>query len=105
MRLLVARFGEMDQARWWNTRGALGRLGEMALRRGFSKTHVFGQARLVFAVAPHRCRNVCHPPIDAGLGSDRRRAAPPRRWPSRNPHERFMPCSTRSWPRRRRSFW
>ena len=32
LRLLVARFGEMDQARWWNTHGdVLGQLGEMAL--------------------------------------------------------------------------
>jgi len=62
LRLLVARFGEMDQARWWNTRGVLGRLGDMALRRGFSKTHLFAQARLVFAVASHRCRSVYDPP-------------------------------------------
>jgi len=62
LRLLVARFGEMDQARWWNTRGVLGRLGEMGLRRGFSKTHFFAQARLVFAVASHRCRDVYDPP-------------------------------------------
>ena len=61
-RLLVARFGEMDQARWWNTRGVLGPVGEMALRRGFSKTHLFAQARLVFAVASHRCRSVYDPP-------------------------------------------
>ena len=28
LRLVVARFGEMDLAKWWNTRGQLGRLGE-----------------------------------------------------------------------------
>ena len=62
LRLLVARFGEMDQARWWNTRGVLGRFGEMALKRGFPKTRVFAQSRLVFAVAAHRCREVFDPP-------------------------------------------
>src|SRR5438270_14097033 len=62
LRLLVARFGEMDRARWWNTRGVLGRLGETALARGFSKSHPFARARLVFAVAAHRCRDVFDPP-------------------------------------------
>ena len=62
VRLLVARFGEMDRARWWNTRGVLGPLGEMALRRGFAKTHFFARARLVFAVAAQRCRDVFDPP-------------------------------------------
>jgi hypothetical protein len=62
LRLLVARFGEMDQARWWNTRGVLGPLGATALRRGFAKTHLFAQARLVFAVAAHRCRGLYDPP-------------------------------------------
>jgi hypothetical protein len=62
LRLLIARFGEMDRARWWNTRGVLGHLGEMALKRGFPKTHFFAQARLVFAVAGHRCREVFDPP-------------------------------------------
>jgi len=27
LRLVVARFGEMDHACWWNTKGQLGRLG------------------------------------------------------------------------------
>ena len=27
LRLVVARFGEMDLAKWWNTKGQLGRLG------------------------------------------------------------------------------
>ena len=62
LRLLIARFGEMDQARWWNTRGLLGPLGEMALKRGFPKTHLLAQARLVFTVAAHRCREVFDPP-------------------------------------------
>jgi hypothetical protein len=62
LRLIVARFGEMDIAKWWNTRGQLGRLGTVAIRRGFPRTHYFAQARSVFAVAAHRCREVFDPP-------------------------------------------
>ena len=62
LRVLVARFGEMDLARWWNTKGQLGRLGAAALRRGFPRTHWFAQARSVFAVAAHRCAEVFDPP-------------------------------------------
>lgn len=62
LRLLVARFGEMDLAKWWNTRGQLGRLGAAALKRGFPRTHRFAQARSVFAVAAHRCAEVFEPP-------------------------------------------
>jgi hypothetical protein len=58
LRLVVARFGEMDKARWWNTRGQLGRLGTTAVRRGFPRTHYFAQARAVFAVAAYRCREL-----------------------------------------------
>lgn len=62
LRLVVARFGEMDLARWWNTKGQLGKLGATALRRGFPRTHYFAQARSVFAVAAHRCGEVFEPP-------------------------------------------
>jgi hypothetical protein len=62
LRLIVARFGEMDIARWWNTKGQLGRLGTAALRRGFPRTHFFAQARSLFAVAAHRCGEVFDPP-------------------------------------------
>lgn len=62
LRLVVARFGEMDLAKWWNTRGQLGRFGAMALRRGFPRTHYFAQARSVFAVAAHRCAELFNPP-------------------------------------------
>ena len=55
LRLVVGRFGEMDVARWWNTKGQLGVLGTAALRRGFPRTHYFAQARSVFAVAAQRC--------------------------------------------------
>jgi hypothetical protein len=46
LRVAIARFGEMDLAKWWNTKGQLGRMGSMALRRGFPRTHRFAQARL-----------------------------------------------------------
>ena len=62
LRLLVARFGEMDLAKWWNTKGQLGKLGSAALRRGFPRSHRFAQARSVFAVASHRCTEVFEPP-------------------------------------------
>lgn len=61
LRLVVARYGEMDLAQWWNTKGQLGRLGAAALRRGFPRTHRFAQARAVFAVAAHRCAEVFDP--------------------------------------------
>ena len=61
LRVAVARFGEMDLARWWNTKGQLGRLGASALRRGFPRTHYFAQARSVFAVAQNRCKEVFNP--------------------------------------------
>ena len=67
LRLVVARFGEMDLAKWWNTKGQLGRLGAAALRRGFPRTHLFAQARSVFAVAAHRCAEVFDPPGCATL--------------------------------------
>jgi hypothetical protein len=67
LRLVVARFGEMDVAKWWNTKGQLGPLGTAALRRGFPRTHRFAQARSVFAVAAHRCSEVFDPPGCATL--------------------------------------
>src|SRR4051812_16655081 len=62
LRLVVARTGEMDLARWWNTKGQLGRMGASVLRRGFPRTHHFAQARSVFAVAAHRCAELFDPP-------------------------------------------
>lgn len=55
LRLVVARVGELDLARWWNTRGQLASMGASVLRRGFPRTYRFVQARSVFAVAAHRC--------------------------------------------------
>ena len=54
LRLIVARHGEMDGARWWNTNGVLGSKGSLLMSRGFPKTHHFAQARLVFEVARAR---------------------------------------------------
>ena len=67
LRLIVARVGEMDLAKWWNTRGQLSRLGTAAVRRGFPRTHYFAQARSVFAVAAHRYREVFDPPESVTL--------------------------------------
>jgi len=58
----VARFGEMDCARWWNIQGILGRYGSLALSRGFPRTHLFAQAKIAFAVAARRCNEIySHP--------------------------------------------
>jgi hypothetical protein len=62
LRLAVARFGEMDCAKWWNTKGMLSRLGESAVGRGLPKTHLFARARAVFAVAGQRCDEIFNPP-------------------------------------------
>lgn len=62
LRLVVARHGEMDVARWWNTNGILGRRGDMVLKRGFPSTHSFAQARIAFAVARSRCHELFDPP-------------------------------------------
>src|SRR5207245_7424225 len=61
LRLVIGRHGEMDLAKWWNTKGQLGRFGTVALRRGFPRTHYFAQARSAFAVAAHRCKEVFDP--------------------------------------------
>ncbi len=62
LRLVVARYGEMDLARWWNTNGMLGPRGAVVLKRGFPTTHWFAQARVVFAVARSRCSELFWPP-------------------------------------------
>jgi len=59
---VVARFGELDVARWWNSNGQLGRLGAVVLRRGFSRTYRFAQARSVFAIAAQKCDELFNPP-------------------------------------------
>lgn len=67
MRLVVARVGEMDLARWWDTKGMLAKTGRIAVSRGLPKTHRFAQARAVFAVARARCREVYNPPAAVTL--------------------------------------
>jgi hypothetical protein len=61
LRLVVARFGEMDREKWWNTRGVLSNLGELAISRGNAKTHLFARALIVFSVAAHRCDEIFNP--------------------------------------------
>jgi len=67
VRVVIARCGEMDANKWWNTNGQLGPLGAKVLRRGFPRTHYFAQARSVFAVAEGRCAQVFNPPNCATL--------------------------------------
>jgi len=67
LRLVAGRVGEMDLAKWWNTKGQLSRLGAAAVRRGFPRTHYFAQARSVFAVAAFRCREIFDPPHSVTL--------------------------------------
>ena len=69
LRLVVARVGEMDLARWWNTQGLLGTRGKVVLARGFPHTHCFAQARVVFTVARARCHELFDPPGCATLWS------------------------------------
>ena len=67
LRVVVARVGEMDRAKWWNTTGQLGPLGAAAVGRGLPRTHYFAQARSVFAVAAHRCDEVFNAPNSVTL--------------------------------------
>ena len=67
LRVIVARCGEMDLARWWNTNRQLGTAGASVLRRGFPRTHHFAQARSVITVAGHRCAQVFAPPASVTL--------------------------------------
>jgi hypothetical protein len=62
LRLVVARYGEMDGAKWWNSRGVLGRTGDVVFQRGFPRTASFTQARVTFAVARARCAETFNPP-------------------------------------------
>lgn len=62
LRVAVARQGENDRARWWNTNKALSMTGALALRRNLPRTYMFAQAKIVFAVAAHRCREHYDPP-------------------------------------------
>jgi len=62
VRTVVARIGEMDLARWWNSNGQLGPQGASVLRRGLPRTYHFAQARSVCMVAAARCAQIFDPP-------------------------------------------
>ncbi len=62
LRLVVARRGEMDCSKWWNTDGVLSGNGKLIFPRGFPKTQVFARARVVFAVAAARSDEVFNQP-------------------------------------------
>lgn len=64
-RLVVGRIGEMDKAKWWNTRGVLGPLGRHTLERNFANAHYFAQARIVFTVAAAHSQEVFPLPQDS----------------------------------------
>ncbi|ACE99662.1 hypothetical protein IP86_17510 [Rhodopseudomonas sp. AAP120] len=67
LRTVVARLGEMDCARWWNSQGQLGRHGATVLRRGFPRTFQFVQAKSVQAIAAARCSEIFDPPGSVNL--------------------------------------
>ena len=67
LRLVVARVGEMDRSKWWNTQGQLSALGSSVLQRGFPRTHHFAQARAAFAVAADRCEQIYDAPNSVTL--------------------------------------
>ncbi len=48
LRLVLARYGEMDLAGWWNTQSLLEHPGALMIQRGFPRTHRFARARAVF---------------------------------------------------------
>lgn len=67
LRTVVARLGEMDCARWWNSNGQLGSQGASVLRRGLPRTHYFAQTRSVCMIAGARCAQIFDPPGTATL--------------------------------------
>jgi hypothetical protein len=62
LRLVVGRFGEMDNAGWWNTKEVLGPTGRIVYQRGFPRTHSFTRARVVFTVARERTQQLLKRP-------------------------------------------
>lgn len=63
LRVVIARCGEMDLGRWWNSGKQLAAAGASVLSRGLPRTHYFAQARCVTAIAEQRCIQL--------LGNDR----------------------------------
>lgn len=45
LRLGVARYGEVDLAGWWNTKGTLGSVGSSSHHRRFPQTHLLDEGR------------------------------------------------------------
>jgi hypothetical protein len=62
LRTVVARLGEMDCGRWWNSDGQLGPQGASVLRRGLPRTHHFAQARSVCVIAGLWCAQIFDSP-------------------------------------------
>ena len=62
LRTVVARLGEMDCGKWWNSDGQLGPQGASVLRRGLPRTHNFAQARSVCTIAGLRCAQIFDSP-------------------------------------------
>ena len=86
LRVAVARFGEMDAARWWNTREVLGARGETVYRRGFPNTHFFAQSRVAITVAARRSAEVYrHRPGEITL------------WQLSAGHEQSLDRAVRDW--------
>lgn len=54
-RLWVARLGEGDVLKWWQTEAVLGPDGAFVGPRVLPKTHAVGRARLAFAAARYAC--------------------------------------------------
>ena len=61
LRMAVARQSEMNRSKWWNTKGLLSRVGELAISRGIPKSHVFARSRAASAVASSRSEEVFNP--------------------------------------------
>lgn len=61
LRLVIARQGEADRMSWWGTKSVLGRMGRTVIGRGMPRTHPLARARIVFAVASQRCKQLFSP--------------------------------------------
>lgn len=55
LRLVVARVGESDNAKWWASDGVLSSDGHYAYSSLAARTNPFARARVVFAIARERC--------------------------------------------------
>ena len=55
LRLVLARVGESDKAKWWASDGVLSPTGEYVYERIAPRTAVFARARVAFAIAREQC--------------------------------------------------